>query len=54
VNRFGSGPSDISKGTDIDDITAWIDNYCAQHPLDRFADAASALVIELQGRTPAQ
>ena len=50
VNRFGYGSSDISKGTDADGIVSWIDNYCAQHPRDALADAASALTIELQAR----
>lgn len=42
VNRFGYGPSDLSKGIDNDGINAWVDNFCAQHPLDSLAAAAQA------------
>ena len=33
--------------TDAEAITAWIDNYCRDHPLDKIADASAALVQEL-------
>jgi hypothetical protein len=44
------GPSDLTKGTDVDGLQAWMDNYCAQHPLANIADAAIALVDELSKR----
>jgi hypothetical protein len=30
---------DLAKGTDTDGLFAWIDNYCAVHPLDALAGA---------------
>ena len=50
VNVFGEGPSHIAKGTDADGIMAWIDNYCAQHPVESLTVAAKALVDELTKR----
>jgi len=50
VNAFGDGPSHISKGTDADGIMAWIDKYCAQHPVESLTVAAKALVDDLTKR----
>jgi hypothetical protein len=30
-----------SRGTDINGLFAWIDNYCATHPIDNIATATS-------------
>src|SRR4029079_7554799 len=54
VNRFGAFSSDISKGTDADGLWAWIDNYCAQHPLENLAEATDNLVLELTGNADSQ
>jgi hypothetical protein len=45
-----AGPSDITKGMDLGSLDAWIDDYCAQHPLDSLATAAKELVVELLKR----
>ena len=40
----------LSKGatqTDTDGMAAWIDNYCAAHPLDTLFDATEELAITL-------
>ena len=52
ANGFISG--DLTAGTDVEGIKAWVDNYCAAHPLDDLASAASALVGELVTRLPAK
>ena len=31
-NFYGPGTSNISKGSDRDDIARWVDKYCLQHP----------------------
>jgi hypothetical protein len=40
----------VAEGTDINGVFAWIDTYCAAHPLDPIAKAAIALVVELSKR----
>ena len=39
------------NGIDNNGIFAWIDNYCAAHPLDSIATATIALVAELSKRS---
>jgi hypothetical protein len=39
---------DISGGTDAAGLFAWIDNYCAAHPLMPLAGAAESLVFTLR------
>ena len=39
--------ADLLEGTDIDGANAWVDNYCAAHPLVKLAAAAQALTVEL-------
>jgi hypothetical protein len=51
VLGFLSGYNFIAKGTDSSGAFAWIDNYCAQHPLNDLSDATIALVEELSKRT---
>jgi len=41
---------DMSRGFDIEALLAWIDTYCAAHPLDNVLTAARSLVIELDRR----
>lgn len=43
--------ADISKGTDANGLFAWVDNFCAAHPLDQLATAAIRLVEALQQRS---
>lgn len=38
---------DLLKGEDFDQLMAWIDNYCLEHPADRLFQAASRLEAEL-------
>jgi len=38
---------DFLKDEDWDGLIAWMDNYCATHPLDKLAKAAQALELEL-------
>jgi hypothetical protein len=38
---------DFLKNEDWDGLIAWIDNYCATHPLDKLETAARSLVVEL-------
>jgi hypothetical protein len=45
-NRYGDGSGNVMQGTDNSGIYAWIDNYCAAHPLDSIVKAAMALVEE--------
>jgi hypothetical protein len=46
-NLYGPGSNNVSKGTDLEGLNAWLDNYCAGHPLDPFGVAAQALIFEL-------
>jgi hypothetical protein len=48
-NQYGSKPQgDVSGGKDTEEITAWIDNYCRQHPGDNLYRASAALVDEFR------
>lgn len=49
-NAWVDGKADISEGTDVPGLLAWIDNYCAQNPLDKIATAANALINHLRSR----
>lgn len=49
-NYYGNGSGNVTNGTDVNGVFAWIDNYCAAHPLDLIADATIALVSELSKR----
>ena len=49
-NLLGPGPDDITAGSDINGATGWMDNYCAQHPLDTISVATQALINELNKR----
>jgi hypothetical protein len=51
-NYYTSETGSVEKGTDPNGIFAWIDNYCAAHPLDTIATAATALVTELSAHEP--
>lgn len=38
---------DVTGGADPDTLFSWVDNYCAAHPLDTVARAASAMLDSL-------
>jgi hypothetical protein len=51
-----NAPDDNShqkQGEDWLGVMAWIDKYCAAHPLDKLYTAANALENELLNRHPA-
>lgn len=48
INRVKAGS--IVGRADVEAIDAWIDNYCAAHPLDDVAKATDMLVVELKKR----
>ena len=39
---------DVSGGKGTEEIMAWIDNYCGQHPSDNLYRASAALVDEFR------
>lgn len=43
---------DIMADTDIESISAWLDNYCAANPLASLMEAAKPLEKELIARLP--
>ena len=49
-NANAGGPGDIASGTDLNGMLAWIDNYCAAHPLEKIVEATQALIVELSQR----
>ena len=48
VSAVGNYGVRTLRQTDADAIAAWLDNYCATHPLDNLATAAAQLVEELR------
>ena len=38
------------KGTDVEALLSWIDNYCRSHPLETLPTAAVNLAVELNAR----
>jgi hypothetical protein len=44
------GGSNIAAGSDAEGIAAWMDQYCATHPLDNIVTATQHLVSELDAR----
>jgi hypothetical protein len=46
-NEWAFQRPDVTAGTDADGIFAWIDNYCASHPLDTVAVAIRRLLVSL-------
>jgi hypothetical protein len=45
---------DVTAGAAPDELFSWIDNYCAAHPLDSLARAASALLDSFLVKNKAQ
>jgi hypothetical protein len=50
-NAYESPTGDVTKTADTNGLFAWIDNYCAAHPLDKISTATMALISELSQRT---
>lgn len=48
--RVNTGRNDMLDGMNGAQLVAWMDNYCAGHPLDDVPAAANALVDELSRR----
>jgi len=46
-NYYTSSSGNVSNGIDANGIMAWVDNYCAAHPLDTIATATIELVSDL-------
>lgn len=46
-NNFVSADGDLTARTSVDEITAWIDDYCRAKPLDTVAGATTALISQL-------
>lgn len=42
------------KDVDAGAIDAWVDKYCADHPLDLIVDATDALALEFSARQKRQ
>lgn len=47
INYGGTLGEKIRDGTDAAGANAWMDNYCAAHPLDDVMTAADNLLVEL-------
>jgi hypothetical protein len=47
---YYGGKIDLTDGVEGGEITAWINGYCAAHPRDALAEAAAALVRDLEIR----
>jgi hypothetical protein len=41
---------DLMRGIDSAAVDAWVDKYCAEHPLNKVSDAANVLADELIAR----
>jgi hypothetical protein len=51
-NQYGSKPEgDVSGGKSTEEMMAWIDNYCRQHPTDNVYRASAALVDQFREKT---
>ena len=49
-NFYESAKGDETNGPDNQGLISWVDNYCAQHPLEQISTAAIELVTELTNR----
>lgn len=51
-SQYGSKPpGDVSGGKGTEEMAAWIDDYCRQHPADNVYKATAALVNEFKEQT---
>lgn len=54
VNKYAlTNAPDVSAGTDLPGMSAWMTNYCRANPLDTVSKATGRLVIELLKRSGA-
>jgi len=49
-DRYVDPSGNVGAGVDNDSIAAWVDTYCAAHPLDSLATAADHLIEALKTR----
>jgi len=49
-DRYASKNGDLGGGVDNNAVAAWVDTYCAAHPLDNLATAAGHLIDALGTR----
>jgi hypothetical protein len=49
-NLYQGPTPDLLHNVDADSVFAWIDNYCASHPLNRISTATIALILDLSKR----
>jgi hypothetical protein len=47
-NDYVAPNGDITRGTDVDGMAAWLDTYCVTNPLDSLARASGKLIAELR------
>ena len=50
-NYYASNSGNVLNDVDNNGVFAWIDNYCAAHPLDSIGTATFALIAELSKRS---
>ena len=51
-NAYVAKNGNVQGGADANAIGAWLDNYCAAHPLDDIDTATRALISDLKARGP--
>jgi hypothetical protein len=47
-NFYASEDGNVSSGTDVAGLMAWIDQYCSSHPLDNVDKAAKELITVME------
>lgn len=50
LNAFGPNDGDVAPDVRPEGLMAWVDNYCAAHPLDRISLAGFKLAEQLRKR----
>jgi hypothetical protein len=50
VNHYRAGKPDFTNHAEVEGLNQWMENYCREHPLDPYSDAADALLSELKRR----
>lgn len=49
-NLFVWRDQNVAKNIDSEGIAAWVDGYCAAHPLNNISDASERLIIVLRAK----
>src|SRR3954452_595309 len=52
LDSWAEGDGSLTMGSTLEEMTAWIDNYCASHPEEFLGIAASNLGVALLDRKP--